>query len=147
MNSSSNQLNLKSKQSYTNWTPVTLRFGDMDSLGHINNVSVASYIEVARTTLIHGIMDVFEYKNLNFVLANLTINYHKEFYYPGTVDVGASLSRVGNKSVTSIYGIFLGSDCVATAESTNVFFDTESRKSVAPPDDLRQALQNVIRQS
>ena len=92
-------------------------------------------------------MDVFEYKNLNFVLASLTINYHKEFHYPGTVDVGAYLSRIGNKSVTSDYGIFFGNNCVATAESTNVFFDTKTRKSVAPPDDLRQALQNVVRQS
>lgn len=146
MNRTLDNLDLNSKTSYTNWTPITLRFGDMDSLGHINNVSVASYIEVARTTLIHGVMDKFGYRNLNFVLANLAINYHKEFYYPGTIDVGARLSSLGNKSVKSVYGIFLGNDCVATGESTNVFFDTESRRSVAPPDDLREALTMAIHQ-
>lgn len=84
---------------------------------------------------------------MNFVLASLLINYHKEFRYPGTVDVGARLSNLGNKSIKSIYGIFLGQDCVATGESINVFFDMESRRSVAPPDDVRDALVKAIREA
>ena len=141
---SSSELDLKSKSSYVHWSPVTLRFGDMDSLGHINNASIASYIEVARTTLIHGIVDQFGHPNLNFVLARVVIDYHQELHFPGTVDVGARITRLGNKSMTSVYGIFLGDTCVVTGESVNVFFDAAKRESVVPPDDVRQALLNFI---
>ena len=65
-------------------------------------------------------------------------------HFPGTVDVGARITRLGNKSMTSVYGIFLGDTCVVTGESVNVFFDAAKRESVVPPDDVRQALLNFI---
>ena len=54
------------------------------------------------------------------------------------------LTRLGTKSLSSGYGVFLGDDCVATAESVNVFYDMKTRETVAPPDDVRDAMQKLL---
>lgn len=134
----------KNRRSYRQFTPVTIRFSDQDSMGHVNNVSIAAYVEAARTMLIQGVLDRFRHAGLDFILARIAIDYLRELHYPGTVDVGARLARIGSKSLTSGYGVFLGDDCIATAMSVNVFYDMNSRRSVAPPDDVRQAILQEI---
>ena len=132
---------LTSRQSFARWTAVSIRYSDQDPMGHVNNVALASYIEAARTMLIQTILDRFDHPNLDFVLARVAIDYRNEFHYPGTADVGARLLRLGTKSITSGYGVFVGDLCVASAESVNVLFDMDRREGVAPPDDVRAALE------
>ena len=48
---------------------------------------------------------------------------------------------VGTKSITTGCGVFLEEVCVATAESVNVFFDLERRRSLPLTDALRSALE------
>ncbi len=134
----------KDRRSYRQFTPVTIRFSDQDSMGHVNNVSFAAYVEAARTMLIQGVLDRFRHAGLDFILARVAIDYHRELHYPGTIDVGARLVRIGSKSLTSGYGVFLGDDCIATALSINVFYDMNTRRSVAPPDDVRAAILEEI---
>lgn len=131
---------LKSRAFFSTWAEVSIRYSDQDSMGHVNNVAIAQYIEVARTKLIYGLVRQFDHKSLEFVLAHVAIDYHQEFHYPGTVDVGALILRVGNKSLTTGYGVFLGDVCVASARSVNVFFDLAKRTAIAPPDNVRTIL-------
>ncbi|MDA0998880.1 MAG: thioesterase family protein [Proteobacteria bacterium] len=138
------EFDLAGRQNYRLFTPVTIRFSDQDSMGHVNNVSFAAYIEAARTMLIQGILDRFRHAGLDFILARVAIDYLQELHYPGTVDVGARLIRIGGKSLTSGYGVFSGAVCVATAVSINVFYDMTARRSVAPPDDIRAAIDQEI---
>ena len=49
-----------------------------------------------------------------------------------------------SKSLTSGYGVFLGDACVATSESVNVFYDMKSRSSVVPPQDVQDAVRELI---
>lgn len=130
--------------SFDHFTTVTIRFSDQDSMGHVNNVSFASYIEAARTMLIQGLLDQFAHEGLDFILARVVIDYRSELHYPGSVDVGARLTRLGSKSLTSTYGIFSGDLCVATGESVNVFYDMKTRSSVKPPEDVAYAIRQVI---
>ena len=141
MESTNIDMDLKSKSSFYFWTPVSIRFSDQDPLGHINNVAYAAYIEAGRTMFIGGLLDANKHPDIDFVLAKVAINYIKEAYYPGTIDVGTRVIRVGNKSITTGYGVFLGDDCVATSESVNVFFNPKKHHSVAIPDDVKAALQ------
>jgi acyl-CoA thioester hydrolase len=137
-------IDLTARSSFKHFTPVTIRFSDQDSMGHVNNVSFAAYVEAARTILIQEFVDRFDYPGLDFILARVVIDYRAEMHYPGTVDVGARFTRVGTKSFTSGYGIFLGDKCMATAESINVFYDMNTRKSTVPPEDVREALRAEI---
>lgn len=134
------EIDLTRRESFSHWTPVTIRFCDQDSMGHVNNCAYAAYVEAARTMLLQPLFDAVAEPNLAFVLARVAIDYRRELHYPGTVEVGARVLRVGNKSFTTGYGVFLGDVCAATAESVNVFFDTERRVAVPPPAALREKL-------
>lgn len=135
---------LTQRDTFRHFTPVTIRYSDQDSMGHVNNVSFGAYIEAARTMLIQGFLDRFDHPGLDFILARVVIDYRRELHYPGTVEVGARLIRLGSKSLTSGYGVFLGDSCIATAESVNVFYDMNTRKSVVPPEDVQATVRQLI---
>ncbi|MBO6946603.1 MAG: acyl-CoA thioesterase [Rhodospirillales bacterium] len=135
---------LTRRETFDSFTPVTIRFSDQDSMGHVNNVSIAAYVEVGRTMIVQGLLDRFDHPGLDFILARVVIDYKRELHYPGTVEVGGRLIRMGSKSLTSGYGIFLGNECVATSESVNVFYDMNTRSSVVPPQDVQDAVRELI---
>ena len=131
---------LTNRQTYSHWTPVTIRFSDQDSMAHVNNTALATYIEAARCAFIYDLIQKGEMKGLEFILARLLIDYRRELNYPGMVDVGTRLIRVGNKSLTTGYGVFKGEECFATSECVNVFYDMATRKTVAPSESIRAVL-------
>ena len=133
-------IDLTRRESFPHWTSISIRFGDQDIYGHVNNVAIASYVETCRTMLINPFLDRARHPALGYVLARVAIDYRAEARYPGTVEAGGRITRVGGKSFTSGYGLFVGASCIATAESVNVFFDTARRQAVAPPDDVRARL-------
>ncbi len=135
---------LTRRATFRHFTLVTLRYSDQDPMLHVNNCAYAAFVEAARVALIQSIVDRFKHEGLDFILARVAIDYRRELHYPNTIDVGARLIRIGTKSLTSGYGIFLGDECIATAESVNVFYDMRTRKTVEPPADVRRALQEVI---
>jgi len=134
------EFDLTRRETYAHWTPVTIRYSDQDAMAHVNNTALATYIEAARTAFIYDLIQKGGMEGMEFILARLIIDYHRELHYPGTVEVGARLIRVGTKSLTTGYGAFKGEDCVATSECVNVFYDMELRKTVAPSASIRAAL-------
>ena len=140
-----NQIDLTRRESFRHWSPVTIRFGDQDSLAHVNNVALAQYFEVARTAYVYDVIRAAGAEGrIEFVLARLVIDYMRELHYPGAVEVGARLTRLGAKSLTTGYGIFLGEECIATSEAVNVFYDMGTRRSTLPPDDVRAVLEREL---
>jgi len=119
---------------------VTIRYSDQDAMAHVNNTALATYIEATRTAFIYDLIQKGGMQGLEFILARLLIDYRLELHYPGTVEVGARLIRVGNKSLTTGYGVFKGEECVATSECVNVFYDMGLRKTVVPSASIRTAL-------
>ncbi len=144
-------IDLTKRETFRLFTPVTIRFSDTDMLGHVNNVATAAYFEAGRCELFYKLMNESGLakrgsgtENIDFVLARVAIDFRREFFYPGTVEVGSRFTRVGNKSITSGYGLFIGDTCHATAEAVNVFFNLDTRKPVAPPDNVRAMLEAEI---
>lgn len=141
---------LTRRATYGLFTPVTIRFSDTDMLGHVNNVATAAYFEAGRCELFYrlmadgGLTERGKAATIDFVLARAAIDFRKEFFYPGTVEVGSRFTRLGNRSITSGYGVFIGDTCHATAECVNVFFDLESRTSVAPPPKVRAIIEAAL---
>ena len=141
---------LTKRATFGMFTPVTIRFSDTDMLGHVNNVATAAYFEAGRCELFYklmaegGLTERGKAATIDFVLARAAIDFKKEFFYPGTVEVGSRFTRLGNRSITSGYGLFIGDTCHATAECVNVFFDLVQRASVAPPAAVRTLLEAAL---
>lgn len=135
------QFDLTRRQTFTLFTPVTMRFCDTDMMGHVNNTAIAQYVEAARCELFYKLIEQAQDTDIDFVLARLSIDFKREIKYPGTVDVGSRLIRVGNRSMASGYGVFIGDECKATAECVNVFWDPAARVSKTPSPRLRALLE------
>ncbi|MFK7942627.1 MAG: acyl-CoA thioesterase [Paracoccaceae bacterium] len=134
-------IDLTARETYRHWSPVTIRFSDQDSLGHINNVALSQYFEVSRTAFVYDVIRLAKMEGeIEFILARVLIDFRSELHYPGMVEVGGRLTRVGNKSLTSGYGIFSGDRCIATSEAVNVFYDMDTRQSTTPPARVRDIL-------
>ncbi|MEM6662645.1 MAG: thioesterase family protein [Pseudomonadota bacterium] len=139
------EVDLSRRDSYTHWTPVHIRFADMDILRHVNNVAQAEYFEASRTAFVYDVIKLAGMDKTNeFVLARVVIDFLKELHYPGSVEVGARLTRLGNKSITSGYGIFQGETCFATSEAVNVFYDLTTRTTMTPAPAVRTILEKEL---
>ena len=144
---SDTEFDLTRRETFHHWSPVTIRFSDQDSLAHINNVALSQYFEVSRTAFVYDVIRKAGPKaveTVEFILARVVIDFVNELHYPGRVDVGARITRLGNKSMTSGYGIFQGQKCIATSTAVNVFYDMDSRSSMVPPEDVREILMAEI---
>ena len=127
-------------ETFRHWTQVSLRFSDEDNMAHINNVAYAAYVEQARVAFIDAFLKSQGGGDIDYILAHIHIDFHNEMHFPGTVDIGARLIRLGTKSITTGYGLFKDGKNVATAGSVNVFFDTKNGKTIPLPDNLRSIL-------
>jgi len=130
---------LTDQRTYRHWNTVTIRYADEDRMGHVNNSAYGIWIEVARVSLAAPYLAAAP-DWLDTVLASATINYLNETRFPGEVRVGARLLHIGNKSFRAGYGVFREDVCLATAECTNVYFDSRSRKSARPPEAVRKVM-------
>ncbi len=139
------EIDLTRRESYRHWSPVTIRFSDQDSLAHVNNVALTQYLEVGRTAFVYDVIRAAGCEGrIEFILARLIIDFKRELHYPGAVEVGSRLTRLGTKSLTTGYGIFRGQDCIATSEAVNVFYDMAVRRSTKPPPDVRALLDREL---
>jgi acyl-CoA thioester hydrolase len=138
-------LNPRDRASFTIWTLHTIRYNDQDPLGHVNNAVYSTFFEAGRTAFIEPMMKKIadETTTLDFVLARITIDFVKELAYPGSVDIGTRVLRLGTKSMAFSNAVFkTGTDeCVATCDAILVFFDLSTRTSVEPPARLRTMLE------
>jgi acyl-CoA thioester hydrolase len=139
-------LDLTDPAGYRHWTTITIRYRDLDPLGHINNSVYSEWFEAARVLLTRSFSAAGPDWLLT-ALARMTINFLAETTWPGEVEVGGRLLSIGNRSFRSAYGVFRDDRCLATADCVSVWFDSRARRSVEPPAEIRQAMEAELRNS
>jgi acyl-CoA thioester hydrolase len=134
---------LRSRETFRIWTRVVLRYSDLDAIGHVNNAITPMFFEEARCSVIYPVLQANGRRDLDLVLVKTVIDYVQELSYPGAVDIGTRVHRVGTKSLHMVHGVFDVSSgtCSATGECILVIFDRKNRASIAPPEDVRVRLQ------
>lgn len=140
------ELDLTDRSIYRSWVSHTIRYNDLDPLGHVNNAVYSTFLEAGRTAFLQPMFKEHSHLNLDVVLARVILDYRKELTYPGEVEIGTSIKRIGNTSVVFVNGVFeRGTDiCSATGEAYLVFFDLKTRKSTPPPPKIRAALDTLL---
>lgn len=120
-----------------------VRFGDIDMLGHVNNVVFSRYFETGRTNLFEQLGYSFDreaVREANFVMAETWIRFVAELHYPATIDIATGIGRIGRSSVVLPQAIFHESRLIAQAETVCVHMDMANGRSAPVPDDLRAKL-------
>ena len=114
----------------------TVRFRDVDSLGHMNNAVYATFLEQARIAYLseNGAHVT------NMILAHLEIDFRSPVEYRETVEITVEPTRVGTKSFDLAYTLRAGDRVVAEAKSVLVAYDYEHARSVEIPAEWRERL-------
>jgi len=112
---------LQDRSIYPHWCTDTVRFSDQDAAGHINNVALCAYLETARLTFIRdmGMMALGE-DGVRGISAGMNVSFLAESHWPGRVDLGTGVLRVGTSSITVGSAAFKDDVCIAAAEMTVV---------------------------
>lgn len=120
-----------------------------DHYGHLNIRYYAGFFDDAGWHILNlaGIpLQELRDRNIGTVVASLTIDFHHEITVGQPFVIRGGLRRVGTKSLTHELRLYeADSDTLcATQTSVEVCFDTQARKSIPLPDDLRAKLQSTI---
>jgi acyl-CoA thioester hydrolase len=106
---------------------ITVRFGETDALGHVNNASYFVYLEEARISFFESLGYGMDVKGWNFILASTRLDFISQGYFNQTLKVRTFVTRIGTKSFE------LGHEIVF-----------ELQKSTAMPDSFKAGLEKSL---
>ena len=113
-----------------------VRFGDLDPNQHVNNAVYATYFETGRVTLMKdrslGLMP----EGLAWIMVRLDIHFRAELRWPGKIDLGLGVTKLGRTSVTFEQVVFSAGQCVASAQAVTVLIDDLTRKPTPLTENL-----------
>jgi acyl-CoA thioester hydrolase len=132
--------------SYRYFVPITTRWMDNDTYGHINNVVYYSYFDSAANLFLirEGGLEI-ETAPIIAVVVESQCNYHEALAYPVALKAGVRVDKLGARSVTYGIGIFKEAGDVAAAHGhfVHVFVDRQTRRPAPIPEGIRGALQRI----
>lgn len=119
--------------------PVTVRFRDIDSLGHVNNAVYFTYCEMARTAYWRTLFGTRRLADAHFILARAEMDYRGQANDERNLLVGIRVSSIGNTSFVFEYRIVEDETrkLVAEGRSVQVSFDYKKNQKVPVPDNVR----------
>ena len=113
-----------------------VRYADLDPNQHVNNAVYASYFETGRVTLMkdrsYGLMP----EGLAWIMVRLDIHFRAELRWPGKIELGLAVTKLGRTSVTFEQVVFSEGKCVASAQAVTVLIDDVTRKPTPLTDDV-----------
>lgn len=120
--------------------PISVRWRDMDSMGHVNNAKYVSYLEEARVRWILDIPGVSMTDRIAPVVAANNINYRRPLTWPNDILVELYVDRLGTSSVTIGHRIVDQNGVLyCDGNVVVVWMDTHTGKSAPLPDAVRNA--------
>jgi acyl-CoA thioester hydrolase len=108
------------------WTREKLRNADTDQFGHVNNAAIATFLEAGRMELFAVPALASIMAGANIVVGRLSTTFHAELFFPGEVEIGSTVTRVGRTSFDVLQGVFQGATCIASAQAACVMLRERS---------------------
>lgn len=121
-----------------------VRYADTDRQGHINNANFSTFLETGRVEFLYDGEKGLALENASFVIAGLQLSFVSEAHWPGQIDIGTAVKKIGNSSVTLSQALFQNERCVATAETVIVQMDETTRRSKPFSDHARAFFENAM---
>jgi acyl-CoA thioester hydrolase len=130
-------------------TTVTPRFGDIDGLGHINNVVLAEWFELGRNPLFRIFEPNLQVKHgvWPLILAHTDYDFAKEMFFQHDVEIRSFVSRIGTKSFTIGHEAWQEGRLCVTGNAVIVHYDFVNRKSTPIPEDKKSLLAEHLKEA
>ena len=118
-------------------------WGDMDALGHVNNVVYYRYMENARIYF----MDQLQLRraDINTVIASNQCKYIRSIVYPDQIKIGVRVEEMRNSALRMSYLLYsTQQECVvAIGEAVQVMLDKNTQTKTLIPNQLRTHILNL----
>ncbi len=121
-----------------------LRYADTDRQGHINNAVFSTFLETGRVEVLYNPTLPILRDGASFVIVSLKLDFLKEIIWPGQVEIGTGLLKIGNSSMTLFQKLFQNGACVAEAETVIVQVEDVTRQSTPLSEHARQTLRGWL---
>src|ERR1700709_2924672 len=122
-----------------------VRFADLAPNQHVNNAVYATYFETGRVTLMKDLKFGLMPSGLAWIMVRLDIHFRAELKWPGSIEMGLGVSKIGRTSVTFDQVVFSESICVASAQSVSVLIDEKTRKPKPLTEEIMAKFQPWLR--
>lgn len=136
----------RGRDAYPHFNTITMRWSDNDAYGHVNNTVYYQWFDSAVNALLvgAGLLDITHGDPIGLVVET-GCTYFAPLSFPGDVDVGIVIDRVGGSSVTYSIGIFGAGapDPAAQGHFIHVYVARHSRRPVPLPAEWREKLKQI----
>lgn len=129
---------------YYQFVDITVRFSDLDAMGHVNNARYLTFFEEGRAAWFHDILSLprnsFDYP---VIVARIEIDYLAPIPIGSTIRVHTRCTRLGSKSMDVTGNIaILGKQSVTASQykAVLVWYDYKTQSSIPIPHDARERI-------
>jgi len=135
------------RDAYRHFTTITTRWGDNDAYGHVNNTIYYAWFDCAVNAWLvgQGLLDIGAGDPIGLVVET-GCRYFAPLSFPGEIEVGIAVDRIGNSSVTYRLGVFAQGVEMPAAEGhfIHVYVGRVDRRPVPLPSEWRTALKGLL---
>ena len=137
----------RGRAAYRWFMTIATRWGDNDVYGHVNNTVYYQWFDTAVNQWLveTGLLDIQVGDPIGLVVET-GCDYFSPLSFPGDVEIGVAVERLGGSSVSYRIGVFgagLGEPS-AQGHFTHVYVGRESRRPMALPDLWRDKLASML---
>lgn len=126
-------------------TPVA--WGEMDALGHVNNIVYFRYFESARSEYFQkiGVWESAKEKGIGVILHSTSCRYRKPLTYPDTVSIGARVTEIHSDRFTMEYAVYSHSSKSIAAEGSGIIvvYDYNKNQKCAMPPGMKRKIEEL----
>ncbi len=122
---------------------IPVQWGDQDAFGHVNNIHFLRWFESARIEYLRQCGARISSEDVGPILAAVNCDYRRQVKFPDTMIISASVSKIGNSSITIQHYMWSESQelaMVAEGQSVVVMLDYQSQKAVSVSDEIREKI-------
>jgi acyl-CoA thioester hydrolase len=117
-------------------------YGDIDAMGHLNNVAYLRYLEWARQKYWLAMRRTDDFWKIDFVVARAEIDYRASAHMGDVLEIEIRVSRMGRSSFDFSYRVTgAGGELLAEAKTTQVCYDWDARASKPLSDERRREIE------
>jgi acyl-CoA thioester hydrolase len=125
---------------------IHIRFRDIDSMGHVNNVVYLTYFEEGRKEFVRSVFGIVNPEDYNFILAHISCDFLKPIRISDTVYLEIWVGEIGRKRFDFSYRL-VSKDSIndesavyAKGRSVQVFFDYKKNTTVPIPEHILEKI-------
>jgi acyl-CoA thioester hydrolase len=135
---------LSAKDKARHVEPITVRWGDMDMMGHVNNAKYFTYCESARMSYFAAVRmkEHAEAPDHGPALAAANLNFRAQVRYPADLEVATRVTEIGRTSFKMEYELLNKDtdDRVADGSGVIVWVDYGTGKPIPLPEALKEEI-------